>query len=126
MWAHLVSAALGLWLMVAPALITTYSEQASTNNRIIGPLVFTFAVVSLWEITRSVRFGNTLLGAWLVIACLLLDYQGLALASNLVSGILILGLSLVRGEHRPERFGGGWMSLWNEKMWKKGQHDETI
>lgn len=125
MWAHGISALVGLWLMVAPALIGTFSETASANNRIFGPIVVAIGVIALWEVMRSVRFGNTLIGIWMLIACLVLGYQDAALISNALSAVIIIALSLVRGEHDPLKFGGGWKALWDDELWKKGQKEDA-
>jgi len=123
MWAQAVSAAIGLWLMVAPAVLGSYTDMTSANNRIFGPMVVAFSVIALWEVMRSTRFANTLIGVWLLIACLLLGYRDAALISNGLAAVAIIGLSLVRGEHNPLKFGGGWNSLWNDDMWQKGQSE---
>lgn len=121
MWAQILSAVLGLWLMVSPALVTSFSDVASANNRIVGPLVVSFGIIGVWEVMRSVRYGNTLLGIWLVAATLMLGYAEVALLTNLLAAIGIIGLSLVRGEHDPRKFGGGWRSLWNNEQWEANQ-----
>ncbi|MBZ0292737.1 MAG: hypothetical protein K8L99_09275 [Anaerolineae bacterium] len=126
MWAQIISALLGLWLMAAPDLVSGYSQAANTNNRIFGPLIVAFSIVSVWEVTRSARFVNTILGTWLLAACFLLDYQGAALVSNGLTGLLVLGLSFVKGKHNPMRFGGGWISLWNEEKWRQGQPHRLV
>jgi hypothetical protein len=52
-----------------------------------------------------------------------MGYSGMALVINMIAAAVVIGLSLVRGEHNPLKFGGGWVSLWNEEMWEKGQHN---
>lgn len=123
MLSHVISAVVGIWLMASPSLVGTFSDTASANNRIFGPLVVAFSVIALWEVMRSVRFGNTLVGLWLLIASILMGYGGAALMTNIVAALIVIGLSLVRGEHDPLKFGGGWEALWNNKMWDKGQPD---
>jgi len=121
MWARIISAVLGLWLMVSPALVTSFSDVASANNRIVGPLVVSFGIIGVWEVMRSVRYGNTLLGIWLLAASLMLGYAEVALLTNLLAALGIIGLSLVRGVHDPSKFGGGWRSLWNNEKWEANQ-----
>ncbi|MGH7966442.1 MAG: SPW repeat domain-containing protein, partial [Candidatus Binatia bacterium] len=50
MWAQLTNILLGVWLMVAPA-VFGYVGTASTNDRIVGPLVASFAMIALSEAT---------------------------------------------------------------------------
>jgi len=120
MWAHGVNALIGIWLMVAPAVVTTFSDPASINNRIFGPMIVAFGVVALWEEMRSVRFANTAIGGWLLISTVLLGYQDVALVTNLIAAGATIALSRVRGEHDPLKFGGGWVALWNDEMWERG------
>lgn len=123
MWAHLLSALVGLWLMASPDLVEAFTDTASANNRIIGPLIVAFGVVALWEETRSARFANTALGIWLLAASILFGYTDLALVTNAVAAGVVIALSLVKGEHDPLKFGGGWVALWNDEKWEQGQPD---
>lgn len=111
MWARLINTALGIWLMAAPAVLG-YGGVASTNHRIVGPIVAAFAVIAIWEVTRSLRWINVPLGAWLVVAPLVLGYPALdALINGLVVGLLIVAMATVRG-NITQQFGGGWSVLW--------------
>lgn len=123
MWSQALSALLGIWLMVAPALLDSFSDTASANNRVVGPLVVAFGVIAMSEVMRSVRFGNTLAGAWLVFACFLFGYRDVALLTTLLAALGIVALSLISGDHQPGRFGGGWQALWDDDAWEKHQPD---
>jgi hypothetical protein len=50
MWAQLINALLGMWLMAAPAVLG-YIGPARTNDRIIGPLAAGAALIAIWETT---------------------------------------------------------------------------
>jgi hypothetical protein len=66
----------------------------------------------VWEVTRGLRWLNVVLGAWLVVAPMLFRYpEATSIVNSLVVGVVVIGLSLVRGT-MTERFGGGWRSLW--------------
>lgn len=111
MWAQIVNTVLGLWLMAAPAVLR-YGSPAQTNDRILGPVIATFAVVACWEATRSVRLWNIPLGAWLLLAPWVLDYDSMiAVLNSLAVGALVIGFSLERGTV-AKRYGGGWSALW--------------
>ncbi len=111
MWARLINAALGVWLMAAPAVLG-YDGVASTNHRIVGPIVAAFAIIAIWEVTRALRWINAALGAWLVVAPLVLGYPALdVLINSLVVGLLIVTMATVRGK-LTQQFGGGWSALW--------------
>jgi predicted cobalt transporter CbtA len=110
-WAQLIATALGIWLMAAPDVLG-HGEPARTNDQIVGPLVATFAFIAVWEVTRGLRWLNAVLGAWLVVAPALLGYpEPRSIINSVVVGVVVIGLSLVRGA-MTERFGGGWRSLW--------------
>jgi hypothetical protein len=113
MWARLVSAALGIWLMAAPAVLD-YAGAARTNDRIVGPIVASLAVIAIWETTRSLRWANLPLGGWLLIAPWVLGYPADATWNSLVVGALLLALGLVRGPVNGH-FGGGWSALWHDE-----------
>ncbi|MCB0107777.1 MAG: SPW repeat protein [Caldilineaceae bacterium] len=109
MIARVVNVLLGIWLMAAPNLLG-YGTPASTNDRIVGPLIITFATVAMWEATRSVRWANLPLGLWLLLAPWLLAYSSTALINSMTVGLVVALLSLVHGEISG-RYGGGWRSL---------------
>ncbi len=111
MWAQIINAALGIWLMAAPAVLN-YGDPAMTNVRIFGPLIATFAIISWWENTRPVARWNFPLGLWLLLAPWVLGYGATAPTVNsLLVGVLVMGLSLVLGTVEG-RYGGGWSVLW--------------
>lgn len=110
MWARFIVAAVGIWLMAAPAVLK-YGNPAQANDRIIGPVVATFAIIAIWEITRGLRWMNFLLGLWLVAAPFLMGYDNATPRWNdVAAGAVIVGLSLVKGKI-TQKFGGGWRSL---------------
>ena len=113
MIAHVIAAFIGIWLMVAPAVLG-YGDPAQTNDRIIGPVVATFAIVAWWEATRNVRWANIPLGGWMVLAPLILGYGATApIVNSIAAGLLIVALSFVRGEVKKP-YGGGWRSLFRD------------
>lgn len=110
MWAHLVSAGLGVWLMAAPEVLG-YRGAAATVDHVLGPLVVTFGTVACWEATRALRWLNGAVGLGLLAAPWLLGFPSAAALNSAAVGLLLALLSLVRG--RVSRgFGGGWLSLW--------------
>jgi hypothetical protein len=110
MWAQTVNALLGLWLMAAPAVLA-YGEAGRINDRIVGPLIATFAWIAVTEVTRGCRWVNVLLGAWLIVAPVVLGYHDKGPVWNSVCvGIAVVVLSFVRG-HIKASYGGGWRAL---------------
>ena len=115
MWARLINFFLGLWLMAAPALLGYMGTPAEVNDRIVGPLVASFAFVAIWEITRGLRWLNLGLGLWLAAAPFLLgawvqDWSFPATINSVLVGFLTAALSLVPGKLK-QSFAGGWRSL---------------
>ena len=115
MWAHLIAAMLGVWLMAAPDVLAYGLRAAASNNdHIVGPLIVTIGLVAATEATRNVRWANIPLGAWLLLAPWVLGYDNnQALLNDMGVGVAVLLLSLVEGK-RKHRFGGGWRSLLNK------------
>ena len=102
-------AAVGVWLVVAPAALD-YGGAAATNDRIFGPTIAALAVIAATEVTRGLRLVNVPLGLWLVAAPLVLSHEPAAAASSLSSGVVIAGLSLIAGRTKRS-YGGGWRSI---------------
>lgn len=111
MWARFVNAALGIWLMAAPAVLG-YGGAAQTNDRIAGPLVATCAIIALWEVTRGLRWVNFAAGLWMLVAPWLLGYGlgSLTTLHSLAVGAAVVACALVRGRVEG-RYGGGWGTL---------------
>jgi hypothetical protein len=92
--------------------ILGYVGQARTNHRIVGPLAVSCAVIALWEVTRPMRWGNLVLGLWLLIAPWVFTYTGEALLNSTLVGLLLTVFSLIHGQSEPQHVGGGWSALW--------------
>lgn len=113
MVAQIINALLGVFLMAAPGLLGL-GPTASDNFQIFGPVITTFAVVSWWEATRTVRLWNVPIGAWLVISPIFLDYgRGSAVAVAIIVGAAVIGLAFVKGKVEKQ-YGGGWAALRGE------------
>ncbi len=113
MWAQVINAILGIWLMAAPG-VFGFDKPIDDNDHIIGPLIATFAVVAFWECTRVVRTYNIPLGAWLLLAPWVLGYENtLATVNDMGVGLLVIAFSLVKGKIE-NRYGGGWSAAWRD------------
>lgn len=118
MWARIVTALLGIWMMAAPAALG-YGGPAAISDRIAGPLAASFAFVALWDVVRPLRRVDAPIGLWMILAPLVLGYGGAAAVNAVVVGVAVVALSFVRGKV-TEEFGGGWRSLWTS-----GTHRES-
>jgi len=103
-WNLALSAALGVWLMFAPAVFGTQGRAADSDH-IVGAVILTVSVIAMAEVVRAGRFINLLLGAWLIAAPWLLSgASAVAKWNGMMSGAVLMLLSLPRGPVR-ERYG---------------------
>jgi short-subunit dehydrogenase len=110
MWAAIVNVLIGLWVMIAPGLFE-FENAPANNHYIVGPLVITMAVASIWEVNRSFRSFNLVAGIWLAVSPFFLSYEtSEEIANTCISGILVISMSLVKGKIRHQ-YGGGWKIL---------------
>jgi hypothetical protein len=112
MWTRIVNILIGLGVMIAPALFK-FNSVAADNNHIVGPLVLTFAIVSLWEINRNVRLFNIVTGSWLIVSPFIIGFTNTPLFIDVVLGMAVLVFSLNKGTVK-NRYGGGWRSLFQK------------
>ena len=113
MWARVLGALAGLWLMAAPSVLG-YGGAARVSDLIVGPLGVSAAIIAMSEVTRAVRWATLPLGAWAVMAPWLLGAPAGARLSDLVAGALLVVVAFVPGRLRA-RFGGGWAVLWRRE-----------
>ena len=103
-WTLGVSLGLGIWLLVAPALLGM-EGPAANSQFLAGALVVTVSVVALGEVVRVARYLNIPLGAWVVVSPWILSGAGGADAvSSTLAGLALILLSIPRGVIR-ERYG---------------------
>jgi hypothetical protein len=112
MWAQIANILIGLGVMIAPALFK-FNKVAADNNHIVGPLVLTFAIISLWEINRNARLFNIITGAWLILSPFITGFTSVARTVDIVCGVAIILFSLNKGTIQT-RYGGGWRSLFQK------------
>jgi hypothetical protein len=120
MWARVISAILGIWLMAAPAVLG-YDGLAATSHRIVGPIAASLAVIAIWEVTRPLRWGNLLLGLWLIVSPLVLGGGSSVVISSLIVGVLLSTCALMPGSVKHQ-FGGGWSALWRADASEQSQN----
>lgn len=109
MWPRIVSALLGIWLMVAPSVLH-YDGHASINDHIVGPLIAATAIIAFWEITRPLRWLGIVFGLWLLLAPGFLRFPSRALVNSAVVGAVLVILAFLGGRVGG-KFGGGWREL---------------
>jgi uncharacterized membrane protein len=105
-WNLCLSAALGVWLMAAPAVLGS-SGAAANSDYLAGALVVTWAVIAFGQVVRPIRLLNLVMGLWIVGApWLLTGDTPLSLWNDVVVGVALMVLSIRRG--RIEDQFGGW------------------
>ena len=111
MWARLIAAALGGWLIVSPAVLG-YSGAAESNARAVGAIVVGASLVAAWQVMRSLRWVEAVAGAWLLVAPWILVrwYEALPTANSLGVGLALVILAFLGGK-TTKNFGGGWISV---------------
>jgi hypothetical protein len=99
-----ICAALGVWLMAAPAVLG-YAGTAAGNDQLLGALVVTFAVIGIGEVARAARLINIPFAVWLCVAPWLLPGATMpSTVSAVITGAALLVLSVPRGTV-TDRFG---------------------
>lgn len=113
MWAQVINAILGIYLMSCPDYFGYGMKAAASNNdHIVGPVIATFAITAIWEACRNARWFNIPVAFWLLLAPWVLGYDNTtAIINDMVVGVIVLALSFVKG-HVSQRFGGGWRAIW--------------
>lgn len=103
-WNLPLSAAIGVWLMAAPAILGI-GGMAANSHYLAGALVTTWAVIAFGEVARPVRLLNIPIGIWVAVApWLLAGPTDLSRWTDLAAGALLIALSIRRGPIE-ERFG---------------------
>ena len=113
MWARIVNIAAGIWLMFAPWALGL-QDPAAGSDRTVGPLIVTFAIMAIWEVLRPLRWVNFAFAVWLVVIPVFWNFPLRAVINDVVIGLLVAGLALVRGS-LTQKFGGGWRSIFRQK-----------
>jgi len=106
----LINAAIGVWLMAAPAVLG-YTGPHATSDRIVGPCIASLGIVAMGECTRSVRFWLLPLAAWLLVSAVVLPTGSTPGTMNAIGcGFGVCWFAMIRGRiYRT--YGGGWTVL---------------
>ena len=96
-----LSVAIGVWLTFTRLTLGSSGTMANSDH-LVGLLVVTFSVIAFAEVARGARFINIAFGAWLIAAPWLIEGAASPLATwnGVVSGVLLIVLSIPRGPVR--------------------------
>lgn len=104
-WNLIVSLAVGLWFMISPGLLD-FNGKLADSNHLVGALIISMSIIAMSEVVRSLRFINTLFGAWLIASVWIFSNPGsTVLWSQIVAGILLIALSFPKGIINDEHGG---------------------
>lgn len=113
MWAQMASLGIGLWLIVAPAVLD-YGGRGATTHRIVGPIVAAIAAIAMAEVVRGLRWINMVSALCLAAAPSVLGFVGAAAANSATAGALLLFVA-PQGGTITGRYGGGWRALFRAR-----------
>lgn len=121
-WSLWLSAAIGVWLMSAPAALGI-EQPAADSSHVVGALVVVVAVVSLAEVARSARFLNVGLGLWVIAAPWLLEgATPMSRANGVLTGLAVCLLSLPLGRLRDHYGSFDKVVLWSPRAAARRRH----
>jgi hypothetical protein len=109
MWWQLLAAAVGIWLMVLPAVVGV-PELVDNGLRILGPLAVSVGGIAAAQVTRGVRWANVPVGAGVAILPILGGASLVAIGLCVASAAALVGLAFLGGR-TSTNLGGGWRSL---------------
>lgn len=110
MWFQLGAIALGIWLMVAPAVLPATASGAAVD-RIAGPVVCWVGVLALRSETRGFRALNLLSGLFLLIAPWLVPNTDTLAMSSYIVGWLVIALAIIAGPRQHRAGAGRWANM---------------
>lgn len=73
-------------------------------------IVVASAFVAAWQLTRSLRWVESVAGVWLLMVAWILGYRTASIVDSLASGLLLAGPAFL-GSRISKSFGGGWKVL---------------
>lgn len=96
---------LGVWIMMAPAILG-YEGAVADSDNLVGALIVTFAVISMSEVARSVRFINFAFGGWMIAAPFVLGAESsAAMWNDVLAGAVLIALSIPKGDIGDDKGG---------------------
>jgi len=102
-WNLFIVGAIGTWLMAAPEALG-FSGPMADSHTITGSLIITFAIISMSDIARKLRFINILFGVWLVAAPWILGAgQEVTMWNSVISGLILIPLAFHKGKITDNR-----------------------
>ena len=96
-WNLVLSILIGGWLMLSPGVLGI-NQPAADVDYIVGPLLITFSIISMSEVTRHLRFANIALGFTLLVTPVWAEgFSFIGAVNDVFFGVLVMVLSLRKG-----------------------------
>lgn len=123
-WSLWLSAAIGVWLMSAPAAFGIgIQEAAADSDHLVGALIIVISIISLAEVARPARFLNAPLGLWLIAAPWFLEGATAGSRWNsALMGLAVALLSLPLGRLRDHYGTFDKIVLWSPRAKARARH----
>jgi hypothetical protein len=102
-WQDTVNLVLGLWIAVAPLVGFGGSRPAVINSNVTGAVIAALSAFAIVRPHRWVEWANTILGLWLLLSPVVLDYarhEG-ATWNHLMIGVWIIIDAIWSMQQRP-------------------------
>lgn len=111
MLARVLAALVGGWLIASPAVLG-YSGVGAFNAHAVGPIVAGASLIAVWQVMRSLRWLELVVGSWLLVSpwVLVRWYETMPTIVSLGVGFALVILAFLGGKTR-KNFGGGWLML---------------
>lgn len=100
-WNLLLCILVGIWLMFTRVTLGAAGTVADMDH-LIGSLVLTVTITALAEVARPARYFNIVLAVILMATPLIVPASAVSIASSILCGVLLIGLSLPRGSIRQK------------------------
>ena len=123
-WSLWLCAALGVWLMSAPALFgIDIQRSAADSDHLVGAIIVVLSIIALAEVARPVRFLNAPFGAWLLAAPWFLDgATALSRWNSALVGLVVILLSLPLGRLRDHYGSFDRLLVWSPRAKARERH----
>ncbi|MEK6477436.1 vitamin K epoxide reductase family protein [Catalinimonas sp. 4WD22] len=106
-WNLFLAVAVGIWVMASPGVLG-FTGSVADSNHLAGAIIVTFAVISMSEVARTLRFLNILFGLWLIVSPWILGAdQDIVTWNGVISGLVLMALAFYKGIIEDERGGFG-------------------
>jgi hypothetical protein len=115
MIASITTIIIGIALSLAPRYLGYADTDPAAFDRVMGPTLVAFGLLSLWETMAFAKWLAAMCGLAILTSTLWLRGTGPSPdVLHVIAGLLVTGVSLIP-KRRTGRFGGGWPAALRER-----------